>query len=159
MDTYELALSLEEDLEKYYLEQADKHDDENLKKVFLKLAEAERQHAQLLTDNKEQLTAPVEDKDIVEEVKNLFRDIEDVKSLGKTTPTQLDSYRKALEMEERSLEFYRELKEKDTERKEIYQFLENEEDKHCIILEEVVKLVERPEEWIESAEFGIREDY
>lgn len=159
MDTYELALSLEEDMEKYYLEQADKHDDENLKKVFLTLAEAERQHAKLLTENKDKLTAPVEDKDIVEEVKNLFKNIKDIKSIGKTTPTQLDSYRKALEMEEKSLKLYNGLQEKDPERKEIYKFLANEEDKHCIILEEMVKLVKRPEEWIESAEFGVREDY
>ena len=159
MDTYELALSLEVDLEKYYIEQADKQNDPNLKNVFLMLADAERQHAKLLTDNKEKLTAPVEDEDIVEEVSKLFKNIDDVGSIEKATVSQLDSYRKALEMEVRSLELYRNLQEKDPDRREIYKFLENEEDKHCIILEEFVKLVERPEEWVENAEFGIREDY
>lgn len=159
MNTYELALSLEEDMEKYYLDQADKHDESHLKQVFINLAKAERQHATLLTQNQDKLTAPVEDQDIVEEAGKLFKDIDDVKSLGKATPTQLDSYRKALDMEERSLKLYRDLQEKDPERKEIYKFLENEEDKHCIILEEIVKLTQRPEEWVESAEFGVREDY
>ena len=37
--------------------------------------------------------------------------------------------------------------------------IEKQEDKHCIILEEIIKLTSRPDEWVESAEFGPREDY
>lgn len=159
MNTYELAISLENDMEKFYLEQADKHSDDHLKKVFLMLAEAERAHAKLLSDNKEHLAEPIEDKDIVEEVSALFKNLKDIEVEGKEIPSQLDSYRKALELEQKSMVLYKDLQEKDPERKEIYKFLEKEEDKHCIVLEEIIKLTARPEEWVESAEFGQREDY
>lgn len=43
--------------------------------------------------------------------------------------------------------------------KTVFQYLEGQEKKHCIILEELVKLVTRPKEWVESAEFGVREEY
>lgn len=159
MDTYNLAITLEEDMEQYYLEQAQKQEDDHLKQVFLMLAEEERNHARLLTENKDLINAPIEDQDIIEEAKKLFKNLDDFKNIDKDLPNQLDSYRKALEMEEKSLKFYRELQESDPKRKEIYQFLAKQEDKHCIIIEEIIKLVSRPEEWVESAEFGIREDY
>ena len=79
----------------------------------------------------------------------------------KELPSQLDSYRMALEMEEKSLKFYTSLLEAagTDKEKETYQYLMKQEDIHCIILEELVKLTTRPEEWVESAEFGLREDY
>lgn len=159
MNTYELAISLEHDMEKYYIEQANIHSGNHLEKVFLMLADAERAHAKLLTDNKEFLTEPIEDKDIVEEASKLFKNLGDIEVEGKEIPSQLDSYRKILEFEVKSRDMYNELQEKDPDRKEIYKYLEKEEDKHCIVLEEIIKLTSRPEEWVESAEFGHREEY
>jgi rubrerythrin len=159
MNTFELAITLENDMEKFYMEQAEKHSEDQLKQVFLMLADEERKHAKILSDNKELVTAPVEDKNIIEEAKKLFKDLADFKSEIKDLPSQLDSYRMALELEEKSLNLYKDLQEKDPERKEVYQYLVNQEDRHCIIMEELIKLTSRPEEWVESAEFGIREDY
>jgi rubrerythrin len=42
---------------------------------------------------------------------------------------------------------------------EIFDYLIGQEQEHLILFEELVKMVTRPEEWVESAEFGIREDY
>lgn len=159
MNTYELAISLEYDLEKFYIEQADKHSNNHLKKVFSMLAEAERSHAKLLEDNKDHLTKPITDEDIVEEASMLFKNLEDIQVEVADQSAQLDAYRQALEFEEKSKDMYKELQETDPDRKEIYKFLENEEDKHRIVLEEIIKLTSRPEEWVESAEFGLREDY
>lgn len=159
MNTYEFAISLERDLEKYYIKQAEKHNNKDLRKVFLMLAEAERSHAKLLEDNKEYLTAPIEDQDIIEDAKEIFKNLKDIEVDPEHYLSQLDSYRKALEYEEKSMAMYRELQENDPDRKEIYDFLEKEEDKHCILLIEIIKLTSRPEEWVESAEFGPREEY
>ena len=67
----------------------------------------------------------------------------------------------ALEKEQESLKFYQDLYAVASEEqsKTVFQYLINQEDKHCVILEELVKLVSRPDEWVESAEFGKREDY
>ncbi|HHX54744.1 MAG TPA: ferritin family protein [Clostridiales bacterium] len=162
MNVYELALSLEEDMEKFYMEQAQSHNELHLKQVFLILSNEERKHAYILTENKELMMEKVASEevkdDILEQAKKLFKGIK-VDTAETARPKQLDVYRKALEMEERSIEFYKDLREKDPERKEIYKYLEKQEDKHCIILEEIIKLTSRPDEWVESAEFGPREDY
>lgn len=161
MDTLELALSLELDLEKYYREQAEKHKDNSLKVVFTMLAKEEEQHASILMGKADVLTAEVKKEEILTKARELFRDLGDVKSDVKDIPSQLESYRFALEMEHKSLDFYKGLKEKaeEEEEKRTYQYLIRQEDIHCIVLEELVKLTTRPEEWVESAEFGVREDY
>lgn len=160
MNTFELCLSIEQDLEKYYMEQAEKNEDTSLKKVFAILADDEKEHLKLLEDNKEQVTAPIKDNDIIEEAKNLFKNIGDIETF-KADPSQVETYRHMLKLEEKTRDFYKVLKDRevDPERKKVFEFLQDGEDKHCIILEEIIKLTERPEEWVESAEFGIREDY
>jgi rubrerythrin len=42
---------------------------------------------------------------------------------------------------------------------EIFEYLISQEKEHLTLFEELVTLLTRPEEWVESAEFGIREDY
>lgn len=161
MDTLELALSLEFDLEKYYTEQAEKNKGNSLSVVFNLLAGEERKHAEILLGKEDVLDLKVGDRDILTEAKGLFRQLGDFKSDIKELPSQLDSYRMALEMEEKSLKFYKSLEagaENDKTR-ETYGYLMKQEDIHCIIMEELVKLTTRPEEWVESAEFGLREDY
>lgn len=162
MNVYELALSLEEDMEQFYMEQAQSHNELHLKQVFLILSNEERKHAYLLTENKDLMIEKISEEevkhDIIEQAKKLFKGIK-VDTTETARPKQLDVYRKALEMEEKSIEFYKDLQEKDPERKKIYKYLEKQEDKHCIILEEIIMLTSRPEEWVESAEFGPREDY
>lgn len=67
----------------------------------------------------------------------------------------------AVDIEEKSIKLYQDmLKEADNDKdKELLKFLINEENQHLILFEEFVKMVSRPEEWVESAEFGLREDY
>lgn len=162
MNVYELALSLEEDMEQFYMEQAQSHNELHLKQVFLILSNEERKHAYILTENKDLMMEKVEaeevENDIIEQAKKLFKGVK-VDTTETARPKQLDVYRKALEMEEKSIEFYKDLQEKDPEREKIYKYLVKQEDKHCIILEEIILLASRPEEWVESAEFGPREDY
>jgi len=160
MNTYDLVLTIEKEVEKYYMEQAEKNKDESLKKVFNVLAHEEEEHLKLLTSKKDHITAPIDDNDIINQAKNLFKDLGDIETFREDEPSQVDTYRKMLELEEKTRDFYRQLIEKDPARKEVYQFLSDEEDKHCIIIEELIRLTSRPEEWIESAEFtSSREDY
>ncbi len=161
MDTLELALSLEHDLEKYYTEQAEKNKENSLNVVFIMLAGEEKNHADILMGKADKLTTEVQDKNILTEARTLFKQPGDFKSDIKDIPSQLDSYRMALEMEQKSLKFYKSLYDASTDQrtKETYQYLMKQEDIHCIIIEELVKLTTRPEEWVESAEFGVREDY
>lgn len=161
MDALELALSLELDLGKYYREQAEKNINNGLNIVFTMLAKEEERHAEILMGKADLLTLPVEDSNILEEARKLFSNLSDFKSEYTEIPSQLDFYRMALEMEHKSLEFYTSLRDNteiDNE-KATYSYLIKQENTHCILLEELVKLTTRPEEWVESAEFGLREEY
>jgi hypothetical protein len=48
---------------------------------------------------------------------------------------------------------------KDEKDKVLYEFLVLQETKHHLLFDELVKIVSRPEEWVEDAEFGVREEY
>ncbi len=161
MDILELALSMELDLEKFYKEQAELNKDNSLKVVFTMLAKEEENHANILKANADKLTLALEDTNILSEVQSIFKSMVNFTSDIKDIPDQLDTYRMALEKEEESLKFYQDLYAdvSDEQSKTVFQYLIKQEDKHCVILEELVKLLTRPEEWIESADFGMREDY
>lgn len=161
MNTLELALSLELDLEKYYNEQALLNKDNNLNIIFLKLAKEETYHANLLRSKRDNLSFILEDSSLLAESVNLFKNLKDYTSKIKDLPTQLDSYRMALEKEKKSVEFYNNLLNdtQEEELKSIFSYLLNQEKIHCKILEDVVVLLTRPEDWVESADFGLREDY
>lgn len=159
MNILDLALSMELDLRDFYLQQARRNSGNSLEVVFRKLAKEEENHASIIRNNSDRLIIPMEDSNLLSEVKYIFRNISDFKINIKELPSQLDAYRMALDKEQESLAFYqRLLDEARTEHaKRVFTFLKDQEDHHCIILEELVKLASRPEEWVESPEFGDRE--
>nr|WP_295684140.1 ferritin family protein [uncultured Lachnoclostridium sp.] len=161
MELLELALSMELDLEKFYKEQAVLNKENSLNVVFTMLAKEEKNHANILMTKADKLTLPLEDSNILLDVQSIFKNMDDFTSGKQSFPKQLDTYRMALEKEQESLKFYQDLYAVASEEqsKTVFQYLINQEDKHCVILEELVKLVSRPDEWVESAEFGKREDY
>lgn len=161
MELLSLALTLEEDLQSFYQKQAELHQGNSLQTVFELLAKEEERHLEILMSHADKIDVPLRDNDILAEIKPIFKEIADFKSEIKLYATQLDAYRMALDKEIESLNFYRELQNKSSEEasKKVFGYLILQEDKHCIILEELVKLVTRPEEWVESAEFGLREEY
>ncbi|HHV11439.1 MAG TPA: ferritin family protein [Clostridiales bacterium] len=161
MELLNLALSLEEDLQSFYKKQAKLHEGNSLQTVFQLLEKEEEKHTEILRSYSEKLVLPLEDSCILSEVQPIFKEIPDFKSDIKEIPSQLDAYRMALEKEIQSLKFYKDLRDSSQEEqsKKVFDYLIQQEDTHCIILEELVKLVTRPEEWVESAEFGLREDY
>ena len=70
-------------------------------------------------------------------------------------------YHAALELEQRSIDLYTDLRAKaaDVQTQSLFEFLIQEESRHYQILEDVFRFVNRPNEWVELAEFGLREEY
>lgn len=161
MELLKLALSMEEDLKDFYEQQAELNKENSLHKVFSLLAKEEEKHAEILRGYSSEIELPLTDSTILNDIKPIFKELHDFKSDVKILPNQLDVYRMALEKEEESLKFYQDLYDKASEErsKRVFQYLIRQEDKHCILLEELVKLVTRPEEWVESAEFVDTEEY
>lgn len=161
MNIFQVAINMENDLERFYREQAEKNKDNELHTVFTLLANEEEKHAEILKKNTEKIVLDLEDSDIVSEVKPIFKNIADLSSDIKELPSQLDAYHLALEKEEESIVYYGKLYDeaKGDHSKTVIKFLLEQEKKHRNLLEDLITLVKRPEEWVEDAEFGLREEY
>lgn len=161
MNSLEFAIRMELDGEKYYKEQAEINSNNGLSAVFLILANDEENHARILQDMFNQLAYELPDNNTLNKSKNIFKEIGNFENKTWELPKQVDLYREALVKEKESIELYSKLLglATDEHEKECFKYLINQEEEHYAILEELILLVSHPEEWVESAEFGIRKRY
>ncbi|WP_373481439.1 ferritin family protein [Acetobacterium sp.] len=161
MNSIEFAIKMERDGEKYYREQAENNQNNSLNAVFLLLAEDENGHAKLLENEQEKITYDLAENEVLADANNVFKDRGDFKNKFEKIPDQLDVYRMALQMEKDSIELYEKFFKEATDEhtKKLFGYLVKQEENHFKIFDNLIALVERPDEWVEDAEFGIREDY
>ena len=161
MNSMEFAINMELDGQKYYTEQAEINRDNDLNTVFILLAKDEENHARILQNKFNDLTYELQDNKTRSNFKNVFKETPDFKNKIKEIPSQLDLYKFALEKEKQSIDLYKKLLSESTDdiTKKLFEYLIKQEVEHFAILEELVLLVSRPDEWVESAEFGRREKY
>jgi len=158
MDILDFAINMEIEGNKYYSKHAQKNKDNSLFVVFNLLAEDELKHAELLKSKKKDAAYSV--KNIKKsKADNLFSDKDQKISDITASPEQLDAYRFAMDKEKESIDLYTELAQKTEGGLEFFEFLISEEEKHFNLLFDLVELLSRPKDWVESAEFGTREDY
>jgi rubrerythrin len=158
MDALKYAIEMELDGEKYYSKQAAASPQRNLKILFSMLAEDEKNHAAILKSKMEGQPYELDDSGH-SPAKNVFTGMADFEIDIKKFPEQVDLYRLALEKERQSIELYQKLLSETTDAGELFEYLIKQEQGHFGILEEIIKMVNRPNEWVESAEFGLREEY
>jgi rubrerythrin len=161
MNNLEFAIQMEVDGEKYYTEQSAVYKGNSLGKLFSVLAKDERSHAKILTNRSNNLSYEMSVSATVTEAVNVFKGVRDFKSEIRTMPTQLELYQDVLEREKKSIDLYKQMLFEAVEEqdKELFEFLVLQETNHYTMFEEMVSLLTRPEEWVEDAEFGVREDY
>jgi rubrerythrin len=161
MNSIEFAIKMELDGEKYYREQAENNQDNSLNAVFLLLAEDENGHAKLLKSEQGKITYDLADNAALADTNNVFKDRGEFKNKFEKIPDQLDAYRIALQMEKDSIELYQKFlaEATDEQTKKLFGYLVKQEENHFKIFDNLITLVERPDEWVEDAEFGPREEY
>ena len=159
MNTIDFAISMEEDGRRYYLEQAERNKDNELRTVFLLLADSEKDHAELLRQYKNREDISLQGNFVGLELKSVFHGMKIFHK--EDSDRQKEVYRIACEQEEKSIHLYKELEAqaRDEFDRELFRYLILQEEGHLALFEELVRLVTRPEEWVESAEFGLREEY
>ena len=159
MQTIEFAIKMEADGAQYYQEQAKAFADHPIARAFEMLAEAEIKHQRLL--KRYQQRQSVDQMQDLSKENNVFSQLTAFKNDIASIPRQLDVYRKALELEKQSIQLYTSLLDvtSDQSGQKMIRYLIDEEKKHYSLFDELVTLVQRPEEWVEDAEFGQREDY
>ena len=158
MNVLDFAINMELEGEKYYTEQAELNKNTSLKTVFLILAKDEHAHAKILQDKADNLPYELNNSDILAETTNLFKEIKDFKNEIKQIPNQLDLYRAALEKEKESINLYEKLllEAEDDKSKSLFTFLIKQEKDHYEVLDELVLQLNKADDWVEAAEFGIR---
>ncbi len=155
MDIYKYAMQMEVDGRHFYLDLAKKTENAGIKSVLTMMAESEAKHYNVILDmQKNDKTEYSKDTAVLKEIKNIFMEMKDEKEID-IDVSQVEFYKKALEIETKSEKFYLERadEEKDPHRKEIFLTLAKEEKGHCILLENIVNLVSQPDSWIENSEW------
>jgi len=161
MNYLDMAIQLENDGEMFYLEQADKNSGREIERVFKLLANEERKHRELLENFSKKLDYTIPEVESEIDYENIFRNENDFKVETETEPKQIDVYRLALQKEKESIELYQKMREEASEEEEkiLLDFLIKQEQNHYRIFNNIIELLRKAEEWVESAEFGKRETY
>ena len=160
MDILEFAINMETEGEKLYRELAEENRGNALFPVFTTLAEDELRHSKILAARKAGSESSLDDSRL-SNVESIFKDKGQFGIDYKVSPNQLDSYRKAIAREQESINLYgRFLSEAESIYEiDLYGYLVEQEKLHYNTLEDIIYHLERAESWVESPEFGVREDY
>lgn len=165
MNIYDFAMQMEKDGENYYRELAAASKIAGLKKIFDMLADEEVKHFQIFKELKEKKSAAqFPETHILTNVKNIFIGMKEEKpKLHVDTTADTNAFRKARDIEQKSIDFYLEKAEgaEDASVKNLLKQLAKEEEKHLKIMENLVEFVSRPEpgHWLENAEWHHLEEY
>lgn len=161
MDIYQFAIDFEQENRKYYEKLAEKSDDQRIKNVFTELASEEAKHERIVKQLRDQGEVEEVEFDIIVKVNEVFSQIKEDLPEQVMPTQQVDIYKKALEMEEKSKDFYTEKAEevKSDKAKEVLKRLAKEEKKHEDIVRSIIELVNRPNTWLDDSEWYHLEDY
>jgi rubrerythrin len=164
MNIYDFAINFEIESRKLYEKFAEESGNENLRGVFQGLAEEEKRHENILKQLKEDKKIDEVDSDILSTAKKAFelisKDLTDTKD-NVLPQQQVDVYKKAKEIEVDSYKFYTD-KAEEAEKPEVekvFNRLAKEEKKHERIIDNIIEMVNRPNTWLEDAEWNHMEDY
>ena len=160
MDIFDFAIQMEKNGEAYYRKIAQGAKDKGMKTIFSLLADEELRHIEVLNQMRTRCPEPGKTQ-LLSEVKNIFAEMREKKEHPEIDSSQVDMYKKAQELEEKSKNFYLD-KSKEVEsaaHKELLLLLAEEEGKHSFILENIIEFVSRPDIWLENAEFVKLEDF
>jgi rubrerythrin len=155
MDIYKYAMQMELDGKNFYLDLAKKTNNAGIKSILTMMAESETKHYNvILSMQKNDKTQYSADTEVLTKVKNIFMKMKEKKDID-VDVSQVEFYKRALEVETNSEKFYLEKaeEEKDPYRKEIYLTLAKEEKSHCVLLENIVNFVSQPVNWLENSEW------
>lgn len=162
MNMFDFAMAMERDGERYYRELAAQVQDEGLRLILETLADDEVKHYEIFREMKASAPVAMADTEVLARARNVFVQISEAKEQHfDLAAGQVEMYRKAQEIEQKSIDFYqskvKELPEGPT--RELLRRIVEEERKHYTLLGHIIDFVERPLQWLEDAEFNHLDDY
>ena len=165
MNIYDFAMQIEQDSESFYRDRATKASDAGMKKIWNALADDEFKHYTIVRQMKKEAAAPqMDDTAVLSTAHSAFAQMAghafDADPLVHAD-LEIDAYRQAQEFERQSREFYQEKAAEVPQEthKALLLRIAEEENKHYFLLDHMIEFVNRPQSWIEDAEFNHLEEY
>jgi rubrerythrin len=165
MNAFEYAMKMEQDGKAYYEEQAAKMPNPAMKQIFEELARDETKHYETfkaMRDGKKTDYEAAFRTNILDTTKNVFQTMRDEgKEIADFAEGVRQAWDKARDIEDKSEKFYREQagSAADEGQKKIWSRIADEEHKHWVAINNVVKFIDRPNQWLEDAEWHNMEQY
>jgi len=159
MNIYEFAMQMEKDGEAFYRNLALKVSNLGLRNILNMLAEDELKHYNIFAKLALDQSADLAETEVLKHTRNIFRQMSE--SALNPDIGEVELYREAQKLEEKSERFYREKSEleKESEPKNLLRQIASEERKHYFLLENIINFVSRPKTWLENAEFNHLDEY
>ncbi len=162
MRSLEFAIEMEKEGEAFYRELANQCDQKSgINYIFTMLADDESKHRRVFMSIMQSNPEMMQDTKVLQEADNLFMKLRSENRAVDCGSDQVDLYKEALDMEIKSIDLYEQalLDMDDESGKSLLKRIITEEMKHKKILENIIEHVNRPNEWIEDAEFNQKEEY
>jgi len=156
----EQAIHLETTAEANYREAARSTSDPGAAKILDLLADEESEHAKVLRGMSEPST--LDDHDVLGRAKAWVQGaVEGGQTAISSDAGLLDVLRRAMDIERRTETFYREQSRdiSDETASGLFSHLADIEHVHFDFVSSLIEYFDRPNEWIEDAEFGLRAEY
>jgi len=156
------AIALEERARTAYREARERVDDPSAKRMLELLAQEEEKHAAALAALREGVAGTLRESSLLADVKGL---VEGAIRSGQAVISQDASLRDVLtaatETERATERFYSERARRtsDASVQELFHLLAEREEGHYLLVSSLLEYFDRPREWVESAEFGLRPQY
>ena len=159
MDILTIAINMEDEGAKFYRSLAEKTESRPFKAVLNMMAEDEDKHKKVFEAWQKKDPIPMDDSQVVFEANSIFKEAQ--KSDFIDANSQLDLYLKARDREQEAVKYYTDLKNRpeNTSNAGLIDKIIREENKHLALLTDLIEFISQPEQWVESAEFGIRAHY
>ena len=163
MNIFEHAMKMEEDGRAFYLEHAERVSVPELKRVLIELAEDELKHYNIFKAMRDEQPAEYDESQkttILSTVKNVFEELRAENKKLSFRKGAKSIWEEAREVEKRAEKFYRDKADEiaDETQRHILNRIADEEHRHWVTMEYVIQFLDRPQQWLEDAEWGPLED-
>jgi rubrerythrin len=166
MDVFEFAMKMEQDGRAYYEKMASQAENKTVKDILQELAQDEIKHYNIFKRFKQGDFSDAEkmrssQTAVLQKARNIFEKLSRTKqSFAFSSDVRL-TWTKAQDIEKKSEDFYRSkaAEEKDEKVKKTLDIIADEEHKHWVLIENVIQFLDRPQQWLEDAEWNHLEKY
>lgn len=161
MDIFEFAKEKEKYAEGFYRDLAERAPAAGLKEIFTMLADEEEKHFETIEKMQSQADIASTQTAVLNNARDVFEKMREGAQKFDLDVGQIELYKKAQDIEKQARDFYLEKANevKLQSQKNIFLQLAEEEKKHYFLLDNIIEFVNRPNEWLENAEFYHLEEY